>query len=59
MYKNKSLKLLTVIGFSGAPGTTLFSVQLNTEDEKVSYGGMLFDDVTGSQSQSTVMKLDV
>tara|TARA_B110000967_G_C18806739_1_gene521410 strand:- start:254 stop:1132 length:879 start_codon:yes stop_codon:yes gene_type:complete len=42
------------VGFSGAPGTTLFSVQLKTEDEKVSYGGMLFDDVTGSQSQTEI-----
>lgn len=42
------------VGFSGAAGTTLFSIKMNTENEKVSYGGMLFDDVIGSQSQTEV-----
>lgn len=42
------------VGYSGAPGTTLFSVQLKAPNEKVSYGGMFFDDVTGAQSQSEI-----
>lgn len=40
------------VGFTGAPGTTLFSIQLNTEESKVSYGGMFLDDVIGAQSQT-------
>lgn len=42
------------IGFTGAPGTTLLSAKINTENNKVSYGGVFSDDVIGAQSQTEI-----
>jgi type IX secretion system PorP/SprF family membrane protein len=42
------------IGFTGAPGSTLFSAQINTANNKVTYGGMFSDDIVGAQSQTEI-----
>ena len=42
------------IGFTGAPGTTLLTAKINTENNKVSFGGVFRDDIIGAQSQTEI-----